>query len=137
MAGTKARARPPARGAAGALLGGLPEARFLRRFWQKEALLIRKAIAGFRGPFTAADLFRLARRDDVESRIVVRERDRWSLAHGPFGRSDISALPARNWTLLVQGVNLVSVEADALLRRFAFVPYARLDDLMVSYAAPG
>ena len=27
--------------------------------------------------------------------------------------------------------------ADALLRRFAFLPYARLDDLMVSYAAPG
>ena len=26
---------------------------------------------------------------------------------------------------------------DALLRRFAFIPYARLDDLMVSYAAPG
>jgi 50S ribosomal protein L16 3-hydroxylase len=37
----------------------------------------------------------------------------------------------------VQGVNLHSRRADALLRRFAFVPYARLDDLMVSYAAPG
>jgi 50S ribosomal protein L16 3-hydroxylase len=46
-------------------------------------------------------------------------------------------LPARNWTLLVQGVNLMSDEADALLRRFSFVPFARLDDLMVSYAAPG
>ena len=30
-----------------------------------------------------------------------------------------------------------TVAADALLRRFAFIPYARLDDLMVSYAAPG
>ena len=136
MPGTRARARPPARGAS-ALLGGLPEARFLRRFWQKEALVVRNAIAGFRGPFTASDLFRFARRDDVESRIVVRDGSRWSLANGPFRRSEISALPARNWTLLVQGVNLVSAEADALLRRFAFLPYARLDDVMVSYAAPG
>ena len=30
-----------------------------------------------------------------------------SLAHGPFRRADFKALPARNWTLLVQGVNLV------------------------------
>jgi 50S ribosomal protein L16 3-hydroxylase len=115
----------------------LPEVRFLRRFWQKEALLIRNAIAGFRGPFTVSDVTRFALRDDVESRIVVRDGGRWSLANGPFRRAEISALPARNWTLLVQGVNLVSVEADALLRRFAFLPYARLDDLMVSYAAPG
>ena len=136
MTAKTARARSQARGTE-ALLGGLSEARFLHRFWQREPLLIRNAISGFRGPFTAAQLFALARRDDVESRIVVRDGARWSLAHGPFRRSDFAALPARNWTLLVQGVNLVSVEGDALLHRFAFLPYARLDDLMVSYAAPG
>jgi len=57
--------------------------------------------------------------------------------HGPFRRADFKSLPERNWTLLVQGVNLVSAPADRLLRRFAFLPFARLDDLMVSYAAPG
>jgi 50S ribosomal protein L16 3-hydroxylase len=46
-------------------------------------------------------------------------------------------LPSTGWTLLVQGANLHSDAADAMLRRFAFLPYARLDDLMVSYAAPG
>ena len=49
----------------------------------------------------------------------------------------LQALPAHDWTLLVQGVNLVAPAGDALLRRFSFLPYARLDDLMVSYAAPG
>jgi len=137
MPGTSARTRPKAQSAADALLGGLPVARFLRRFWQKEALLVRGAVAGFRDPFTTAELFALARRDDVESRVVVRAGARWSLEHGPFRRADFAALPARNWTLLVQGVNLVSAQGDALLRRFAFIPYARLDDLMVSYAAPG
>ena len=37
----------------------------------------------------------------------------------------------------MQGVNLHDDATDALMRAFAFVPYARLDDVMVSYAAPG
>jgi 50S ribosomal protein L16 3-hydroxylase len=82
-------------------------------------------------------LFALAARDDVESRLVLRDRARCTLEHGPFGARMLRGLPARNWTLLVQGVNLVDRAADALLRRFSFIPYARLDDVMVSYAAPG
>src|SRR6478609_2928336 len=51
-----------------------------------------------------------------------------------------AAFLRRHWqkrTLLVQGVNLHLPAGEALLRRFAFIPYARLDDLMISYAAPG
>jgi 50S ribosomal protein L16 3-hydroxylase len=47
-------------------------------------LLVRAAMPGFTGPFRTRDLFALARRDDVESRLVVRDGTRWSLAHGPF-----------------------------------------------------
>jgi 50S ribosomal protein L16 3-hydroxylase len=118
-------------------LGGLAEAAFLRRYWHKKPLLVRAAMPDFTGPFRKRDLFALACRDDVESRLVVREGNRWSLADGPFTRSDLGSLPARNWTLLVQGVNLVEPAGDALLRQFSFLPFARLDDLMVSYAAPG
>jgi len=118
-------------------LGGLTAEAFLRRYWHKEPLLVREAMIGFSGLFTAPGLFALARRDDVESRLVVRDGPHWSLAHGPFRRADFKSLPARNWTLLVQGVNLVEPAGDALLRRFSFLPFARLDDLMVSYAAPG
>jgi 50S ribosomal protein L16 3-hydroxylase len=119
------------------LLGGRSTPDFLRRFWQKDALLVRSALPGFRGVMTARQLAALALRDDVESRLVVRDGARWSLAHGPFRRADFDALPERNWTLLVQGVNLHSAAADALLRRFSFLPFARLDDVMVSLAAPG
>jgi 50S ribosomal protein L16 3-hydroxylase len=87
--------------------------------------------------FSLEALIALACRDDVESRLVLRERGQWSLAHGPFAKRDFRGLPRSNWTLLVQGVNLVHPDADALLRRFAFIPWARLDDLMVSYATPG
>lgn len=119
------------------LLGGRAPRTFLSRYWQREALLVRAALPGFGGLFTRKDLFALAARDDVESRIVIRDGTRYTLEHGPFRTADFKALPARAWTLLVQGVNLHSDAADALLRHFSFVPYARLDDLMVSYAAKG
>src|SRR5512144_1962628 len=119
------------------LLGGRTPADFLRRFWHKEALVVRGALPGFTDLFDRDSLFALAQRDDVESRLVVRSGRRWTLTQGPFTRRDRRGLPARDWTLLVQGTNLHSRRADALLRDFAFVPYARLDDLMVSYAVPG
>ena len=120
-----------------ALLGGMTATQFLRRHWHKKPLLVRRAIPDLAEPLSRDALFSLAMRDDVESRLVVRQRGRWSLAHGPFRRSDLRALPARNWTLLVQSVNLHVPAGDELLRRFDFIPYARLDDLMVSFAAPG
>ena len=126
--------RPSARSA---LLGQRTPRGFLASHWHKQALLVRAALPGFAGLFTRDDLLAFAGRDDVESRLVVRDGARYTLAHGPFRRADFRTLPARGWTLLVQGVNLHSAEADALLRRFAFLPYARLDDLMVSYAVEG
>src|SRR5262245_30199336 len=116
------------------LLGGLAPRTFLRRYWQKRPLLVRRALPGFAGTHDARALAALAVRDDVESRIVKRRGARWETEHGPFS-GEITL--RKNSTLLVSGVNLHLAAADALLRRFAFVPQARLDDLMVSYAEPG
>lgn len=120
-----------------ALLGGLAPAAFLARHWHKRAHLVRAAIAGFVPPVDLPALQRLAARDDVESRIVVRTGGKWALHHGPFGPRVWRTLPEKRWTLLVQGVNLHVDAVDRLMRRFAFVPHARLDDVMISYAAPG
>ena len=109
----------------------------MSRYWQKKPLLIRHACPDFNDGLSRDRLIALACRDDVESRLVIRERNRFSLATGPFSRSDFRRLPSSGWTLLVQGVNRVDAATDRLLRRFAFVPYARLDDVMVSYATPG
>ena len=119
------------------LLGGRTPEAFLRQYWHKEALLVEPAMPEFSALLTRAELFALAARDDVQSRLVQRTGRRYTQHDGPFRRTQLERLPARNWTLLVQGVNLHDDDADALLRRFAFVPYARLDDLMVSYAMPG
>ncbi|MBL8383496.1 MAG: cupin domain-containing protein [Burkholderiales bacterium] len=119
------------------LLGGYSADRFLARYWHKRPLLVRRAIPGFRPLLTRAQLFALAGRDDVESRLVSRVRGRFRLEHGPFAARALRRGTAPPWTLLVQGVNLHHAGADALLQRFGFVPSARLDDLMISWATDG
>ncbi|MHB1354240.1 MAG: JmjC domain-containing protein [Thiobacillus sp.] len=119
------------------LLGGLSPSRFLRDVWHKRPLLIRNAVPGFQGLLSPREMVRLACRDDIESRLVQGSGADWRLEHGPFGKTDFKRLPKTEWTLLVQSLNHVLPEADALLARFDFIPHARLDDLMVSYAVPG
>ena len=119
------------------LLGGRSAREFLADYWQKRPLVVRGAWPRFADPVSVSDLFRLAARADCESRLVIRDGARWRLEHGPLAPSRARRLPARRWTLLVQGLNHFVPGADRLLRAFRFVPYARLDDLMASYAAPG
>ncbi|MBC7601044.1 MAG: cupin domain-containing protein [Ramlibacter sp.] len=120
-----------------ALLGGITPVQFMKRHWQKKPLLVRRAIPGF-GPLIARnDLFALAARDDVESRLVAQVKGKWSMRHGPFERRALPPLSRPAWTLLVQGIDQLDQGAHRLLQQFSFVPHARLDDLMVSYASDG
>jgi 50S ribosomal protein L16 3-hydroxylase len=115
-------------------LGAMPVRSFVARYWQKQAVCLRQAIDGFASPVTAAQLFALARDPDVESRLVSAFAGRWQVRHGPFAAS---ALPARSrprWTLLVQGVDQHDAAVSALAARFRFLPAARFDDVMISYA---
>jgi 50S ribosomal protein L16 3-hydroxylase len=124
------------RRAAAPLLAGLTLREFMRRHWQRKPLLARRALPGIE-PLSRNELFALARRDDVESRIVRRDAGRWSLAHGPFARASLPPVRKPRWTLLVQGVDLHHEGARKLLDRFRFVPDARLDDVMISWASDG
>ncbi|SIT42621.1 Cupin 4 family protein [Paraburkholderia piptadeniae] len=109
----------------------------MRRYWQKKPLLIRQAIPDIVAPLARDELFELADQDDVESRLITHFRNRWQLEHGPFAADELPSVKQRAWTLLVQGVDLHNDRARALLDRFRFVPDARLDDLMISYATDG
>ena len=119
------------------LLGGLSASAFLRRHWQKQPLLVRGAVPGFEGLLEFSDMIELACRDVCESRLIVRHANRWTVEHGPFTRARFSRLPARNWTLLLQGLDQMLPAARELLSHFDFSPSSRLDDLMVSYAPAG
>jgi 50S ribosomal protein L16 3-hydroxylase len=118
-------------------LGGFTPSAFMSQYWQKKPLLIRVACSPVPDLLSRDRLIDFASRDDVDARLVIRERSRYSLAHGPFVRREFRKLPPTGWTLLVQGVNRVDAACDRLLRSFSFLPYARLDDVMASYAAPG
>ena len=120
-----------------ALLAGLTPAQFMRRHWQKKPLLVRQAIPGFQPFLSRAALFKLAVSEQVESRLIVQQDQGWSLKKGPFAPKTLPPLSKAGWTLLVQGVDLHEPAGHALLQQFRFVPDARLDDLMISFATPG
>jgi 50S ribosomal protein L16 3-hydroxylase len=120
-----------------ALLGGLSPARFMKRHWQKKPLLVRQAWPGVAPPLPRAALFELAGQEDVESRLVQQRERGWAVRHGPLPRRALPPVSRAGWTLLVQGLDLHVPAAYAMLQRFRFVPDARLDDLMVSWASPG
>jgi len=122
----------------GQLLGMSP-AHFLRDFWQKRPLLIRNAFPDFVSPLSPEDLAGLACEEAALSRIVRhdRKRDRWTLKTGPFAEAEFPKLPDHDWTLLVQDVDKWDADVRALLERFDFLPRWRIDDVMISFAAPG
>ncbi len=119
------------------LLGGLTPHQFMQEYWQKKPLLIRQAIPGFTPPVDRRALFELADQDDVESRLITFFRNRWKMDHGPFSAAHLPALKSKQWTLLVQSVNLVNPAIAQLMGQFRFIPDAQLDDVMISYATDG
>lgn len=122
------------------LLGGLSPQLFMKRHWQKKPLLVRQAIANFKPLLDRGELFELASREDAQARLVIQDPGKtpgWQFKHGPFERRALPALKRPGWTLLVQGVDLQHDAVHDLMNQFRFVPDARLDDLMVSYATDG
>lgn len=137
LAGPLATPAAPLPDEPAALLGNLTPAQFMRRYWQKKPLLIRGAIPGIQAPLSREQLFDLADDDDVESRLITHFRKTWAMEHGPFDPDQLPSVKKSDWTLLVQGLNLHNDAARALLDRFRFLPDARVDDLMISYATDG
>lgn len=120
------------------ILGGISAEVFLRDYWQKKPLLIRKAIADFVSPIDGNDLAGLSLEELVESRIVLEHGETpWELKQGPFDDETYSSLPEQDWTLLVQAVDQFSPDVAEVLEHFRFLPSWRIDDVMISFAVPG
>lgn len=116
-------------------LGELSIADFLNEYWQKKPLLIKGGFKQFIDPLTADELAGLAMEEEIESRIVSCVDQQWDMHTGPF--EDFSTFGERDWTLLVQAVDHWHPEAAKLLDPFRFIPNWRIDDLMISFSAPG
>ena len=110
----------------------------MKLYWQKKPLLVRQAFPEFKPVMSRSDLFKMAVKPIVESRLIIQQADQsWQMSHGPFPRGKLPKTDVPSWTLLVQGVNFHHARAHALLQNFRFLPDARLDDLMVSFATEG
>ena len=115
--------------------------KFLATHWQKRPLMMRDAVE-FHGPVLSADEAAwLATQADVESRLVFTDRSGgeqiFRLEQGPFSESDLSDLPTEDWTLLIQDVEKHLPEFRQWFDAIDFIPDWRIDDLMISVAAPG
>lgn len=105
---------------------------FLKHYWQKKPLVIRNGFLDFIDPINENELAGLAQEDGIDSRIISRTDQNWSLSHGPF--DSFEEVCSGAWSLLVQSVDTYIKEAKQLLDSFDFIPQWRTDDLMVSYS---
>jgi len=89
-------------------------------------------------PLSRVRLFALAADENVESRLIARRgRAGWTLKHGPFARSafaiaettSLDSARARRRSARRRGAHTTAF--------VSFVPDARLDDLMMSWASDG
>jgi 50S ribosomal protein L16 3-hydroxylase len=119
------------------LLGGLSPEQFMKRHWQKKPLLIRQAVPNMQPIIPRAELLDMVEHEEVESRQIVRKGAQWTLKKGPMARKSLPSLKTSDWTVLIQGVDLHNDAVHDLLQQFRFVPDARLDDLMISFATDG
>ncbi|QJQ95738.1 MULTISPECIES: cupin domain-containing protein [Halomonadaceae] len=121
------------------LLGGISASEFLRDYWQRKPLLIRGAFPDFESPLDPDELAGLACEEGIEARLVEEHgaEGPWQVSHGPFDEATFEALPEQQWSLLVQAVDHYVPEVAELLEQFTFLSRWRLDDIMISYAAPG
>lgn len=118
-------------------LGQLDAKQFLAHHWQKKPLLLRGAFTNFSCPIDKRELLALAGSPQVESRLVLeRSRPAFRVEHGPFTKDRWRQLPKTHWTVLVQDVDKHLPQVADLIEPFTFLPRWRIDDIMVSYAAP-
>lgn len=114
---------------------------FLDRYWQKAPLFMPQALPSNLPELKADELAWLATLSDVESRIIFSERNgdttRYRVEHGPFDDKMLAALAPQDWTLLVQDVEKHLPDFRGFIQAASFIPDWRIDDLMVSFAAPG
>ena len=118
---------------------GMPAAEFLSDYWQKKPLLIRQAFPDYQAPLAPEDLAGIACEEGVLARLVKhdRKKDQYSVETGPFKESIFPKLGKKDWTLLVQDMDKWDADVRGLISSFDFLPSWRVDDIMISFAAPG
>lgn len=118
------------------ILGRHSQREFLSKFWQKKPLLMKGALAPFPDLISPDEVAGLSCDPRIESRLILEKDGKtpWELRRGPFKPSLFKKLPKTHWSILVNGVDRFVPEVNAFLDHFSFIPFWRIDDVMISVA---
>ncbi len=125
-----------------ALLDTMPSAAdFYGLYWNRQPFVVRSAIPedAMAGLISADELAALSMEETSRSRMVTsagKPQD-WLCRFGPFSEQDFANAGNKDWSLLVQNVEQFHPDTASLLRYFNFAPRWLMDDIMVSFSAPG
>ena len=120
-----------------AQLADFDHASFFDQHWQRRHLWMPSAVPASLCDLDANDLAGLSLDPAVQSRLIIGSEQDWQCYSGPQELDRLETLPARDWTLLIQSVELHYPPLQSVLRYFDFLPPWRLEDLMISCAAKG
>lgn len=110
-------------------------------YWQKRHALLPQTYPEHLPRLSPDEIAWLATQADVDSRLILTERatsgDKYRVEQGPFTEMQLGELADTDWTLLVQDVDKHLPAFRQWFSLVSFIPDWRVDDLMVSVAAPG
>jgi 50S ribosomal protein L16 3-hydroxylase len=118
------------------VLGTMTQKTFLAKYWQKRPVLLKGALVPFPEIITPDEVLGMSLDERVESRLI-REKGGatpWETKRGPFKASLFKKLPPTHWTVLVNGVDRFVPAVQAFADHFSFIPFWRMDDIMISVA---
>ena len=124
------------------ILETLPDAEeFYKNYWGKKPFIVRNYIPTevIKNFIDGDSLAGLSLEEEIKSRIVTNNLsgDEWKCEHGPFHENRFNEIGDKDWSLLVQNVEQYHAGTAKLLSYFHFSPRWLLDDIMVSFSAPG
>lgn len=97
---------------------------------------MKRALYPFPEVITPDEVAGLSCDPRVESRLILEKGGKtpWEMRRGPFKPSLFSKLPKSHWTILVNGVDRFVPAVHGMLDHFSFIPFWRIDDVMISVA---
>lgn len=113
---------------------GMTHEEFLKDYWQKRPLFVKRAVPSEFLSLKKPDMLRLAEETHSESRFIKNSNGKFSVNFEPCNSDFESEDP---WTVLIQEVESLNEDVYRLKEAFGFIPHWRTDDVMVSFATNG
>ncbi|MGA1206135.1 MAG: cupin domain-containing protein [Litorivicinaceae bacterium] len=115
---------------------GLADGETLRKYWQTTPVFLAQALDP--APLTpdTETLLEILNETELPARLITGNTDTgFTLAHGPF--EPFKAPKTGSWTVLIQALEHLFPEYDALRASMTWLPAWRFEDVMLSWASVG